>query len=771
MAQSLKIIVADDSAVDAELVLRQLRRDGFEIDATVVNTEAAYLAGIHAELDLIISDYDMGAFSGLHALELLKKRGLDVPFILISGTVGEELAVEAIKKGASDYLMKDRLARLGSSVTQALEQCRLRRERAQMDSVLLQSQNDFRLLFKSNPMPMWVYDQETLRFLAVNDAAVRHYGYSREEFLGMTIKDIHPSEDVSVLHSSLSGKAKSDMVATAAWKHRKKNGEVIFVEITPHEFIFGGRPAKLILANDVTVQRESVLALSESEQRFRQLAENIAEVFWMVDPTSKKMLYVSPAYEEIWGRSCESLYRDPLDWADAVHPEDRERVLEAVLHKLDIPGGYDETYRIVRPDGSLRWVRDRSFPLKDAKGRVYRIVGTAQDITEWRKLEEQFRQAQKLEAIGTLAGGIAHDFNNILGAIIGYVELTKLTLVDNPTGGQHLDMVLQAAQRAAALVRQILAFSRQQDQQRVSVQLRQVVAEPIKLLRATIPANIEFDVSFAADLPIVQADPTQVHQVVMNLCTNAAHAMRDRPGRLGVKLEKFLMDARQSEVGVRLKPGLYVRMSISDTGCGMEKATQDRIFEPFFTTKAPGEGTGLGLSVVHGIMQSHEGAIAVHSLPGQGTRFDLYFPADGTVSLEKPAPDRPEIQRGAGERVLFVDDEPPLAQLANAVLETLNYRATSVCSAVEALELLRANPQAFDVVITDLSMPGMMGTDLAAELLALRPDLPIILTTGYTAKLTPDVVQAMGIRGLLLKPFTLHSLGNAVHRALAKRDD
>lgn len=769
MEQSLKIVFAEDNPTDAELVLRQLRREGFKIDATIVDTEEAYLAGIHAGLDLIISDYDMGGFSGLHALELLKKCGFDVPFILISGTVGEELAVEAIKRGASDYLMKDRLARVGSAVTQALEQCRLRRERAQMDSFLRQSQNDFRLLFEANPMPMWVYDQETLRFLAVNDAAVQHYGYSREEFLGMTIKDIRPAEDVPGLLASISAGSTADMIATAAWKHRKKNGEVIFVEITPHEFMFGGRPARLILANDVTVQRESVLALSESEQRFRQLAENIAEVFWMVDPVSKKMLYVSPAYEEIWGRSCESLYRDPLDWTHSIHPEDRGRVIEAA-RKVHLPGGYDETYRIVRSDGTLRWVRDRSFPIKDAAGRVYRIVGTAQDITDWRKLEEQFRQAQKLEAIGTLAGGIAHDFNNILGAIVGYVELTKMTLVDNTTGEHHLDMVLQAAQRAAALVRQILAFSRQQDQQRVSVQLRQVVAEPIKLLRATIPTIIEFDVSLAADLPIVQADPTQVHQIVMNLCTNAAHAMRDRPGRLSVKLEKFLMDARQADVGVRLKPGLYVRMTIGDTGCGMERAVQDRIFEPFFTTKAPGEGTGLGLSVVHGIMQSHEGAIAVQSQPGQGTQFHLYFPADGSALMEVQSPDRPEIQRGAGERVLFVDDELPLTQLADAVLDTLNYRSTSVCNAVEALQLVRANPQAFDVVITDLSMPGMMGTDLAAELLAIRPDLPIILTTGYTAKLTPDIVQAMGIRELLLKPFTLHSLGRAMYCALAPRD-
>jgi CheY-like chemotaxis protein len=334
---------------------------------------------------------------------------------------------------------------------------------------------------------------------------------------------------------------------------------------------------------------------------------------------------------------------------------------------------------------------------------------------------------------------------------------------------RQLDMVLQASQRAAALVRQILAFSRQQEQQRVSVQLRKLIEEPLKLLRATIPAIIEFDLSFASDLPIVQADPTQIHQVVMNLCTNAAHAMRDRPGRLGVKLEKFLMDARRPEIGVRLKQGLYVRLTVSDTGCGMERAVQDRIFEPFFTTKAPGEGTGLGLSVVHGIMQSHDGAVTVRSEPGKGTTFSLYFPADGSALPENKALTRPEIQRGSGERVLFVDDELPLAQLAQTVLETLNYRATSVTDATEALRLVRADPGAYDAVITDLSMPGIMGTDLATELLALRPDLPIILSTGYTAKLTPEEVHARGIRELLLKPFTLQSLGGVLRQVLSER--
>jgi PAS domain S-box-containing protein len=505
--------------------------------------------------------------------------------------------------------------------------------------------------------------------------------------------------------------------------------------------------------------------LSESEGRFRQVVENIREVFWMTDPTKNTMLYVSPVYEKIWGRTCASLLANPRAWLDAIHPDDRARVNDAATLK-QVRGDYDETYRITRPDGSARWIRDRAFPIRDATGQVARIVGTAEDITERRALEDQFRQAQKMEAIGTLAGGIAHDFNNILGAIIGYTELAKLRLKDNPAAGGHLDAVLQGAQRAADLVRQILAFSRQQEQQLGVVQLRHLVAEPLKLLRATIPATIEFDVSFANNLPAVLADATQIHQVVMNLCTNAGHAMKDRPGRLGVRLENITADALLVEANPGLKLGPYVRLTVSDTGHGMDRATLARIFEPFFTTKGPGEGTGLGLSVVHGIMQSHHGIITVSSKPNEGTTFHLYFPP---ASGEAGPAVRPttEIPVGRGERILFVDDEKPLALLGQKMLEELGYACVSKSNAADALAAIRADPGAFDLVITDLTMPSMTGVELAQQLRVICPRLPVILTTGHNAGLTLARLREYGIQELVLKPLSLQSLGATVHRVVA----
>lgn len=384
-----------------------------------------------------------------------------------------------------------------------------------------------------------------------------------------------------------------------------------------------------------------------------------------------------------------------------------------------------------------------------------------------RQLDDRFRQAQKMEAIGTLSGGIAHDFNNILGAIIGYTELAKMDLGKNAKVIEHLDDVLHGAKRAAELVRQILAFSRQQDLVRKPIQLRCVVAEALKLLRATIPTPIEFEVSFDNDLPSVLADATQIHQIVINLCTNASHAMKDSSGRLTVTLGNIDIDADFVEAHPELQPGHYVLLSIGDTGHGMDQATLSRIFEPFFTTKAPGEGTGLGLAAVQGIMQSHDGVITVYSHPGEGTIFHLYFPAHGVEEAEI-ARKISGIPHGQGERILYVDDELILARMGKEILERLGYIVDIHTSAIAALDAVRAKPEAYDLVITDQMMPSLTGVELAKKLQAIRPDLPIILVTGYTATLNNERVQAMGIRNLLLKPISMAALGTVVHRVLSE---
>jgi len=379
------------------------------------------------------------------------------------------------------------------------------------------------------------------------------------------------------------------------------------------------------------------------------------------------------------------------------------------------------------------------------------------------KLEERLRQAQKMEAIGTLAGGIAHDFNNILAGIIGFADLGLQEVADPLASDQHFREILKAGQRARDLVRQILAFSRHREQDRKPLHLDETVNEALRLLRATLPVSIQITTQIEPQTPSVLADSTQVHQIVTNLVTNAWHAIGDKVGTVAVQLTIFPVDQDFAHTHPDLRPGRYVRLSISDNGRGISTDTLGRIFEPFFTTKDPGEGTGLGLSVVHGLMKSFDGAITVYSEPGNGTTFHLYFPAlefGGTTTQ----PQENAEPRGRGERILFVDDEPVLAMLGERFLTRLGYTPVIQTDARAALADFRESP--FDLVITDLTMPHLSGIELARHLWEIRPDTRVVLTTGYSASLDPQRAHEIGFRELLLKPYTVHGLGEALQRAL-----
>lgn len=402
------------------------------------------------------------------------------------------------------------------------------------------------------------------------------------------------------------------------------------------------------------------------------------------------------------------------------------------------------------------------------------LVLCLEDITERRRaeeaqarLEKQLRQSQKMEAIGTLAGGIAHDFNNILGAILGNAELARMDLDPNHPALEWVSEIDKVSRRAADLVKQILAFSRQQDQRREIIQLQPVLQEALKLLRSAIPATVEIVSDIVPESPSVLAAPSQIHQIMMNLCTNAYHALPERAGRIAVNLAHVQVDSILTEHYPELREGPYLRLSVIDNGHGMDKATLERIFEPFFTTKPAGTGTGLGLSVVHGIVKSHEGAITVYSQPGQGTTFHIYFPACETEA-ETERRDAKPIPQGNNELILFVDDELPLVQMGKKVLNRLGYRVLAFTNAADALAEFAAQPDRYRLVITDLNMPGMNGVDLARQLLKHRPELPILLATGFSGTITLEGIRKMGIFELLLKPVTTRSLAEAVHQALSK---
>lgn len=438
-------------------------------------------------------------------------------------------------------------------------------------------------------------------------------------------------------------------------------------------------------------------------------------------------------------------------------------VLDWTVHHV-----YDEIYW--RKDGTSFPVEYVSTPIIE-KGKLTGAVVTFNDVTkrqdaekEKKKLERQLAQSQKMEAIGILAGGIAHDFNNILTAVIGYAELANFQIPEGHKARENLMKVLKAGDRAVGLVNQILTFSRQSKLERMPVQIALIIKESIKLLRASLPTTIEIRQNIKAESGIVEADPTQIQQIMMNLFINASHAMNEKGGILEVDLSEIELDFREASKHPDLSPGKYIRLKVSDTGCGMDKEVMERIFDPYFTTKEKGRGTGLGLSVVHGIVKSYGGAITVYSRPGKGSTFNVYIPAVQKEAVEEKDETKP-LSTGH-ERILFVDDEITIVDIVRQMLEHLGYEVDMRTSSIEALELFKSQPDRFDLVITDMIMPNMTGDRLALELMKINPKIPIILCTGFSEKITEEKAKKMGIKAFVMKPLVMANLAETVRKAL-----
>jgi PAS domain S-box-containing protein len=554
-------------------------------------------------------------------------------------------------------------------------------------------------------------------------------------------------------------------------------GASIYLEkaVSPSELLGHIRRAFRDQITQYTIELERALAertaaLEEREERFRQLAEHIKEVFWVSAPDQSEVFYVSPLYETVWGRSCASLLENPRSLWDAVHPQDRERLL-TLQPEADV-AGFQGEYRIVKPDNSVRWVRTRTFPIRNQYGEILRLAGVAEDITEQKRVEEaltkterQFRQSSRMEAIGTLAGGIAHDFNNILTAIMGYTELALATVPKGSRTQRNLQEVLTAGHRAKHLVLQILTFSRQAGQGKKPTPIHMVVRETLKLLRATIPSTIEIRQSLKTEATIL-ADPTQMHQVIINVCTNAEYAMRETGGILKIALEDVEVTEDLARMTSGLQVGPHVRLTVKDTGSGITPEILERIFDPFFTTKPIGEGSGMGMAVAHGIVTGHGGAIVVDSVVNKGTKIEVYLPTVPTPIWERVVEQGP-IPIGK-ETILFVDDEETIVHLGKELLTQLGYTVEVYTSSVEALNVFRQDPHRFDLVITDQTMPALTGEALSRELLRIRPDLPIILCTGFSHVMSAEKAKALGIQAYLMKPLAIRDLVPIIRHVLDK---
>ncbi|MDB6015737.1 MAG: sensor hybrid histidine kinase [Pedosphaera sp.] len=616
MNKLLRILHVEDVRTDRELVIQALRREGLDCEFAYAATEQEFREALDSfPCDIILSDFSLPAFCGIETLALAKAAKPDVPFLFVSGTIGEERAVESLKCGATDYVLKNHLDRLGTAVHRALREAQERAERLHAEQLL-----------------------------------------------------------------------------------------------------------------------------RASEERFRQVVENIRDVFWLTDPAKNTILYISPAYEKIWGRTCDSLVQSPCTWLEAIHPEDRERVLDALATKR-ARGDYDEVYRIVRPDGSLRWIHDRAFPLRDVDGNIYRVAGLAEDITRQRLFEEHIRQAQKMESVGQLAGGVAHDYNNILAASM--IQLTLL--LDDPALEPRIRKALLELQKgnrqAADLTRQLLMFSRRQVLEIKPIELTALLAEALKMLRRLLGETISILFKGETGEAWVNADSGMMEQILMNLCINARDAM-PRGGQLAIRIHQVHLNQLAAECNPEARPGSFICLTVADTGAGMSKEIQQRIFEPFFTTKEAGKGTGLGLATVFGIVKQHQGWIEVHSALGRGSEFRVFLPAILNPALAPAISAPPVIQRGT-ETILVVEDEAEVRQIIVLCLERAGYRVLQATTGREAMEVWLAHDGRIDLLLTDMVMPeSTTGLELARTLRQSCPSLKAVIISGYSLDLVQSGVPA-----------------------------
>jgi PAS domain S-box-containing protein len=890
-----RVLIADDEAVILLHLEQALAPLGFEVVGLAGSAEQATALARELRPDVALIDVVLpGAYSGLDACRTIQEE-LDIPVVLMSGHSDATHLAQARAVRPRGYVVKPfspgqvaaaLLMALGNeprgsapapAPAPAPVPKRPRRPRGRAGF-----QADLRLA-EHCLAGVWILDRQGVT-LSANRSLAEMLGLMPRQMVGRHCSEFldraSQAETQRRLEKCLQGfSAQYDLCL------RSVTGCAVWA-ICSHSPLPGpgGQPrGSLLVATNITYRKFAEASLLESESRFRQLVENLSEVFWITEFESGRGLYVSPSFQAVWGRTELDFLARPQVLRESAHPEDLARLAQARERFQAEHEPYCVEYRILRPDGQMRWVRTKTFAVLDASGRPYRAVGISEDITEPRRaarerdrlaraieqvgdvviitdprgtiqyanpaferisgqprhsvlgrnmamlestvddavylgslqralaggetwngrysyqrpdgarrevratlapiydqgrvahyvsvqrdvteemqLEAQLHQARKMEALGTLAGGIAHDFNNILMAIMGFSELAMAEAPEDSRLRSRLRRVLQAGERARDLVRQILAFSRRGELERAPLELGPLVKETLALLRATLPANIAIRRDIDSQAGTTLADPGQIHQIVMNLCTNAAYALEHAGGgTLSVHLGRKTV----APGSPALPSGQWLALEVVDDGPGIPPDVLERVFDPFFTTKAPGEGTGMGLAVVHGTVHNLGGTVHVDSGPGRGARFTVLLPPAPPGESAQDGPVPPQL--GGTERILYVDDENAIADLAAQTLGSLGYAVTACASPDEALTLLDSPEPPFDLLVTDQAMPGLTGLGLAREARRRHPGLPVILCTGFSRAASPQSLRRNGVARMLLKPFTLPDLARAIRTVLA----
>ncbi len=640
------------------------------------------------------------------------------------------------------------------------------RAREKRVSAELREKNDqIEIALDSATMGLWEWDIPAGTFTA-DERCIRMLNYDPGEtppHFTWWSEQTHPDDRKQAKDSLLNLFAGQSPVYRAEYRIRTKSGDWLWIldRAKVVEWAGDGTPLKAIGSHvDVSTRHKAQTQV----HRLATVVEQAAETIIITD-SSNIIEYVNPTFVDKLGYGPDDVVgKTPKLFRSGRH---NDAFYESMRNDLKHGRAWHGTLVNRCKDGTAIELETTISPVKNDNGGTSNYVAIGRDVTHESLLESQLRQSQKMEALGTLAGGIAHDFNNILSAVIGYTELAMQDSDNESRAHANMVEVFKAAKRAADLVAQILTFSRRTEQERKPLLLAPIMKEALKLLRGTLPSTIDIQQTIAVDTPPVLADATQMHQIIMNLCTNAFHAMRDQGGILDVRLDAIEFQKEKEAGTLSIPPGHYARMAISDTGHGMTPEVRDRIFEPYFTTKRGRDGTGLGLSTVHGIVKLHDGAITVYSESGEGTTFNVFLPVcTPDIEERKNGKPTPPLPQGNGERILVVDDEEAIVQMEEIALRHLGYEVEAFGSSVKALEAFENNPEHFDCIITDQTMPTLTGADLARRLLKIRPNLPIVLCSGFSEAINDEKAHELGIREYIMKPMTTRVLAEAVHRVL-----
>jgi len=768
MGIELRILILEDVAADAELVERTLREAGIEFTSRRVDNRDDFLKQLEDfSPDVILSDYMMPQFTGLEALALVKERYPAIPLIIVTGSINEETAVECMNRGAADYLIKENLARLGPAVERTLENKRTREEKERAEASIIRSARQWRTSFDSISDTVCLLDlQGTVQ--RCNKAFRNLADKPFQEIIGRSCYEVmhgssEPIEDCPLIRMRDSRRREE--------RELSLNDRWFNVTVDPLLDEEGNLTGAVHVMSDITERREAEEEIRISQEAFAEerdllnsLLDNVPDQIWIKD-TNSKFIRTNKATALWFGLSDpeQAVGKTDFDFFTEEHAniayEDEQELIrsgKAVVGKEE-----KETW----PDREDTWVSTTKVPLRNPNGDIIGIIGISRDITEHKKLEEQFLQSQKMEAVGRLAGGVAHDFNNMMTVVIGYSELLLSKLKREEVEYKCVEGIMNAGKRSASLTHRLLAFSRKQVFQPRVANLNALVTDLEKMLKRLIGEDIELQLNLDSKLGAVRVDPSQVDQIIMNLAVNARDAM-PRGGKIDIETANVELDDEYCRLHMSVQPGPYVMLAVSDTGIGMDKETQSRIFEPFFSTKEEGKGTGLGLSTVYGIVKQSKGNIWVYTEPGQGTTFKIYLPRIEEATEARKQEEASEKTFRGTETILLVEDEEMVRDLAHQALLEMGYTVLAASNGVEALQICERHKGPIHLILTDVVMPIMSGRELAEASNRWYPGLKVIYMSGYTDRsVIRNGMLEPGV-SFVQKPFTPLSLTKKVREVL-----